>query len=159
MTEQAAGVTELETDQVEIEGAETDQIASAVYLAGGATEIVIEEAAEVNETELPLRKTTRPTRAKVKPRVTCEKCGRNLAASTRRHKCEPPAGFVSAVADTTESAIPERARNIIRETSSVRDTSPKRQSDVSLEDISNFLWSEVRERRRCRTENLQSKLF
>ena len=103
-----------------------------------------------------------------KPRVTCDRCGRNFAATTRTHKCEPPAGFQrepdrqAATHVPSQSRVPGQSRQLTLDS----ELSPSQNgggtpsaAPLSMDDVREFLWGEVKERKKLRAENLAAKIF
>ena len=119
-----------------------------------AAEPKAEKAAEPTAAEPKAEKAAGPKADKPKqPRMICEGCGRSFSIHTKRHKCNPPAGFVPAKGEKKPqdgsrlpapadgsrppppAALPQPAPG------------PGPGPDITLADVTRFLFAESRARR------------
>ena len=87
---------------------------------------------------------------KVYPRRECPDCGKSLSVSTKKHKCyviksKPPPDL---------GGLPEES---VRGPSTRPPETPQR--GVTLDDVTNFLWADLKERGRVRRERLMAQMF
>ena len=79
------------------------------------------------------------------PRMTCEGCGRSYSIHTKRHVCKAPKGF-----EKKENVPPEPVPPPMP-------VDPERQ--ITLADVTQFLFAESKARRDKRRDDLLAKMF
>ena len=134
---------------------------------------------EAEKTERPPKKPEKTEKEKKpekpkKPRWTCPDCGKSLSVTTKkgRHKCyvlpkEPESLPIRAdrggraVEDAPSSlhrfvppSLPDRVASL-----PVPQPPEPAQRQVTLDDVTNFLWADLKEQGRLRRERLLSQMF
>ena len=126
-----------------------------------------EKAAEPKAKKATEPKAAEPKADKPKqPRMICEGCGRSFSIHTKRHKCNPPAGFVPAKGekkpqdgsrlDGSRLPAPSPAP---ADGSRLPAPGPGPGPDITLADVTRFLFAESRARREQRRDDLLAKMF
>jgi len=138
-----------------------------------AAEPKAEKAAEPKAKKAAEPKAAGPKADKPKqPRMICEGCGRSFSIHTKRHKCNPPAGFVPAKGekkpqDGSRLPAPAPPPSPAPSDGSRLDGSrlpppaalPQPAPDITLADVTRFLFAESRARREQRRDDLLAKMF
>ena len=91
------------------------------------------------------------------PRMICEGCGRSFSTHTKRHKCNPPAGFVPAKGEKKPQPPPSPAP--VPAPAPAPSPPPQPAPDITLADVTRFLFAESRARREQRRDDLLAKMF
>ena len=89
------------------------------------------------------------------PRMICEGCGRSFSIHTKRHKCNPPAGFVPAKGEKK----PQDGSRLDGSRLPAPAALPQPAPDITLADVTRFLFAESRARREQRRDDLLAKMF
>ena len=134
-----------------------------------AAEPKAEKAAEPKAKKAAEPKAAEPKAAEPKadkpkqPRMICEGCGRSFSIHTKRHKCNPPAGFVPAKGEKKPqdgSRLPAPAPPPSpAPADGSRLPGPGPGPDITLADVTRFLFAESRARREQRRDDLLAKMF
>ena len=82
-------------------------------------------------------------------RWTCPKCGKNLSSRTKKHVCPPAQAPEPAPSDVAQPEAPPPLER------SVSAALPA----MTLEDVTRFLYGEVRSRRNARRERINAQMF
>ena len=99
------------------------------------------------------------------PRMICEGCGRSFSIHTKRHKCNPPAGFVPAKGEkepqppAAPPPSPAPAPAPAPPPSPAPLPPPQPAPGITLADVTRFLFAESRARREQRRDDLLAKMF
>ena len=117
---------------------------------------------EVTLTERPPKKPEKTEKEKKpekpkKPRWTCPDCGKSLSVTTKkgRHKCYVLPKEPAAPAAPVAPAAPDRVAS-----PPVPSSDPEPASrQVTLDDVTHFLWANQQERSRIRRERLMAQMF
>ena len=133
-----------------------------------AAEPKAKKAAEPKAKKATEPKAAEPKADKPKqPRMICEGCGRSFSIHTKRHKCNPPAGFVPAKGEKKPQdgsrlpapAPPPSDGSRLPAPGPSPAALPQPAPDITLADVTRFLFAESRARREQRRDDLLAKMF
>ena len=127
----------------------------ALLEADRPEEAAVPEAAEPEAAEPKKKTEPKAEKPRDQPRMICEGCGRSYSIHTKRHKCRPPAGFVPALPKGGQPSGSEKKPEL--PPPPLIPGPVERQ--ITLSDVTEFLFAESKARRQQRRDDLLAKMF
>ena len=134
---------------------EADRPEEAAVPEAAEPEAAEPEAAEPDAAKPKKKTEPKAEKPRDQPRMICEGCGRSYSIHTKRHKCRPPAGFVPALPKGGQPSGSEKKPELPPPPPIPGPV----ERQITLSDVTEFLFGESKARRQQRRDDLLAKML